>query len=72
MFVNFGDRGFWAYDIVLGVFLKYLIDVAEAPGISHAPFLDEALQQVQENYRGLPGPRSREPSPFSNSFPKTF
>src|SRR5207302_9053092 len=27
---------------------------------------------VQENYRPLPGPRSREPSHFSNSFPKTF
>jgi hypothetical protein len=44
VFVHFGDRGFWAYDIVLGVFLKYLIDVAEATGYSHAPFLNEAVQ----------------------------
>ena len=44
VFVHFGDRGFWAYDIVLGVFLKYLIEAAEATGVSHAPFLDEALQ----------------------------
>jgi len=27
---------------------------------------------VQENYRALLEPRSREPSHFSNSFPKTF
>ena len=27
---------------------------------------------IQEDYRPLPGPRSREPSHFSNSFPKTF
>ena len=43
-FVHFGDRGFWAYDIVLGVFLKHLIDAAEATGYSHAPFLDKALR----------------------------
>ena len=24
VFVHFGDRGFWMYDIVLGMFLKYL------------------------------------------------
>jgi hypothetical protein len=28
-FVRHGDRGFWAYDVALGVFLKHLIDVAE-------------------------------------------
>jgi hypothetical protein len=44
VFVKFGDRGFWAYDFVLGVFLKYLIDVVEATGYSHAPFVDNALQ----------------------------
>jgi len=28
-FVAYGDRGFWAYDVALGVFLKHLIDTAE-------------------------------------------
>ena len=28
-FVEFHDRGFWAYDVALGVFLKHLIDAAE-------------------------------------------
>jgi len=28
--VTFRGRGFCAYDVVLGVFLKYLIDVVEA------------------------------------------
>ena len=41
--VTHGDRGFWAYDIVLGVFLKYLIDVVEATGQAHTPFLAEAV-----------------------------
>jgi hypothetical protein len=28
-FVNYGDDGFWAYDVALSIFLKHLIDVAE-------------------------------------------
>ena len=44
VFVHFGDRGFWAYDIVLGVFLKHLIDAAEATGYSRAPFLNDAVR----------------------------
>src|SRR5262245_61465602 len=28
-FVRYCDRGFWAYDVALGVFLKHLIDVGE-------------------------------------------
>ena len=44
VFVHFGDRGFRSYDIILGVFLKHLLEVAEATGYSHAPFLDEAIQ----------------------------
>jgi hypothetical protein len=29
-FVSYGDGGFWAYDVALGIFLKHLIEVAEA------------------------------------------
>ena len=43
-YVNYGGRGFWAYDIVLGVFVKCLIDAVEATGYSRAPFLDNALR----------------------------
>jgi hypothetical protein len=28
-YVSFGESGIWAYDVGLGVFLKYLIDAAE-------------------------------------------
>jgi hypothetical protein len=41
--VKYGDRGFWVYDIILGVFVKHLVDTIEATGYSRAPFLDEAL-----------------------------
>lgn len=29
-FIEYERDGFWAYDVVLGVFLKHLIDAAEA------------------------------------------
>jgi hypothetical protein len=29
LYVNFRDQGFWAFDVVSGIFLKHLIDVAE-------------------------------------------
>jgi hypothetical protein len=28
-FVQFGNQGLWAYDVALGIYLKYLIDAAE-------------------------------------------
>ena len=43
-YVRYGDRGFWTYDIILGVFLKYLIDVVEATGFSRTSFLDETVR----------------------------
>lgn len=46
MFVQYRDRGFWAYDVVLHVFLKHLIDVAapRATEPEHA-WLAEAVAQ---------------------------
>ncbi len=41
--VEFGNRGFWAYDVAAGIFLKYLIDVVEATGQAHTPFLAKAI-----------------------------
>jgi hypothetical protein len=43
-YVQYGDRGFWVYDIVLGVFVKHLVDVVEATEHSRAAFLDAALR----------------------------
>jgi hypothetical protein len=41
--VTFADRGFWAYDVALGVFFKYLIDAAQASGEANTPWLSEAV-----------------------------
>jgi len=42
-FVNYADRGFWAYDVALGVFLKHLIDAAEASGRADTTWLSSAV-----------------------------
>jgi hypothetical protein len=42
-FVEFGGRGFWAYDVAAGVFLKHLIDAAEASSQASAPWLSNAV-----------------------------
>jgi hypothetical protein len=42
-FVEFGGNGFWAYDVALGVFLKYLIDIAEASPQANSVWLSERL-----------------------------
>lgn len=41
--VIYGDRGFWAYDVAVGVFLKYLIDAAEADASAKSPWLSDAV-----------------------------
>ena len=42
-FVEFGGRGFRAYDVALGVFLKHLVDAAEASGQAGATWLSRAV-----------------------------
>jgi len=42
-FVEFGNDGFWAYDVALGVFLKHLIDAAEASGQTDTTWLPGAV-----------------------------
>ena len=44
LYVDFRGQGFWAFDVVSGIFLKHLIDVAE-PRITdrHEPWLAEAV-----------------------------
>lgn len=41
--VTYTDRGFWAYDVAVGVFLKYLIGAAQANEGANTPWLSEAV-----------------------------
>ena len=41
--VKFGRRFFWAYDVAAGVFLKYLLDEAEASEHANEPWLSVAM-----------------------------
>lgn len=43
--VTYKRRGFGAYDVAVGVFLKYLIDAAEAGGEANASWLSETTSQ---------------------------
>lgn len=38
-YVDYMDQGFYVYDVTLGIFLKHLIDVAEACNQAKAPWL---------------------------------
>ena len=41
--IEFESRHFWAYDVAAGVFLKHLIDEAEASGQADTPWLSKAV-----------------------------
>lgn len=41
--ITYTDRGFWAYDVAVGVFLKHLIDAAQASQEAAAPWLSKAV-----------------------------
>jgi hypothetical protein len=41
--IEFEGRFFWAYDVAAGVFLKHLIDEAEASEQADAPWLSQAV-----------------------------
>ncbi|HKF46723.1 MAG TPA: hypothetical protein VKB38_05150 [Terracidiphilus sp.] len=43
--IEFGGRFFWAYDVAAGVFLKYLVDEAEASECANVPWLSEAVSR---------------------------
>jgi hypothetical protein len=42
-YVEYANRGFWAYDVALGVFLKHLIDAAETSGQAQMAWLLTAI-----------------------------
>jgi len=43
-FVEFGESSFWAYDVAAGVFLKYLIDAAQASAQADPTWLLKAIE----------------------------
>ena len=47
-YVKYADRGFWAYDVALRVFLKHLIDAAEASDQAKTPWLLTAISSWRE------------------------
>jgi hypothetical protein len=42
-YVEYAGRGFWAYDVGLGVFLKHLIDAGEASDEAETAWLSAAI-----------------------------
>ncbi len=50
LFVEFRDRGFWAFDVVSGIFLKHLVDVATARlARQHEAWLADAVEHWRFN-----------------------
>src|ERR1700686_3760499 len=47
-YVEYENRGFWAYDVALGVFLKHLIDAAETSGQAKTAWLSTAISSWRE------------------------
>jgi hypothetical protein len=41
--ITYIHRGFWAYDVAAGIFLKYLMDAAQAGGEANTTWLSEAV-----------------------------
>ena len=44
-YVDYGNLGFWSYDVALGVFLKHLIDAAEASDQTATAWLSTAIAE---------------------------
>ncbi len=47
-YVEYAGRGFWAYDVGLGVFLKHLIDAAEASDEAGTAWLSTAVSSWRD------------------------
>ncbi len=43
-YVEYANRGFWAYDVALDIFLKHLIDAAEASDQAETEWLSSAIE----------------------------
>ena len=42
-FVKYGHRGFWGYDVSVGVLIKHLLDAAQKSGEAHTAWLSQAM-----------------------------
>jgi hypothetical protein len=40
---KYSGRGFWAYDVAIGIFIKHLLDAAEKSGEAHKTWLSKAI-----------------------------
>ena len=50
LFVQYHDTGFWAFDVAVGIFLKYLIDAAgKRTGGQNATWLNECIDRWRVN-----------------------
>ena len=50
LYVDFRGQGFWAFDVVSGIFLKHLCDIAESRvADEHEPWLADAVSQWRFN-----------------------
>jgi hypothetical protein len=49
-YVEYADRGFWAYDVALEIFLKHLIDAAEASDQAQTEWLSTAIDSWRLSY----------------------
>jgi hypothetical protein len=41
--IKYSGRGFWAYDVAMGIFIKHLLDAAEKSGEARKPWLSKAI-----------------------------
>lgn len=41
--IKYFGRGFWAYDVAVGIFIKHLLDAAEKSGEAHKTWLSKAM-----------------------------
>lgn len=48
LFVSYGDRGFWAWDVLSSVLLKHLIDIARQRA-DNSPWLADAVQRWESD-----------------------
>jgi hypothetical protein len=47
-YVRYTNRGFWTYDVALEIFLKHLIDAAEASDQAATPWLSTSISEWRE------------------------
>jgi len=70
-YVEYAGRGFWAYDVGLGVFLKHLIDAGEASDEAETAWLSAAISSWR-SAAGIPDIGHTLDAGWSAEQPHTF